>query len=254
MAFKGRIQRLEASLSANKKFLLGLEHAKRAAAWDSYWIEQLNRPSVPFEWFADEGAYMLWHLINDVNLAILRNAQTNTDLRHLVHCGLDGVLRQIASPDDSGVFVPVCPITELSTRLGEYLYAKLQAIFEEAFCLAAPIDELSEIYLGVGQDILFADSRTILEDEMSCLRTTAETFAPLAGWLNVQPIAMEGYMPGHPMVDAKVTKLADLSRADALIHCDDQRRFSSGVPSCIPSADGELGQRSHSSKAPAPHA
>ena len=121
MAFKGRIQRLEASLSANMKFLLWLEHAKRAGAWDSYWIEQLKRPLVPFEWFADEGAYFLWHLVNDVNLAILTNAQTNTDLRHLVHCALDGLLRQIARADDSGVFVPVRPITELANRLDEYL-------------------------------------------------------------------------------------------------------------------------------------
>ena len=171
-----------------------------------------------------------------------------------MHCALYGLLRQVARTDDLGVFIPVCPITELSTRLGEYLYAKLRAIFEEAFCLAAAIDELSEIYLGANQDILFADSRAILDTELSNLRKTAETFEPLAGWFNVQPIAMERYTPGDPMVDAKVAKLADLSRVDTLMKCGDQRRFVDALHRAFPGLKADEGNRSHSPKALAPHA
>jgi hypothetical protein len=68
VTFKLRIQKLEASLEAKKKFLLWLEHAKRAGGWTSYWTEQLEKPLLPFEWFADEDAYFLWHLVHDVNL------------------------------------------------------------------------------------------------------------------------------------------------------------------------------------------
>ena len=47
----------------------------------------------------------------------------------------------------------------------------------------------------------------------------------MAGWLNVQPIAMERYTPGDPMVDAKVAKLAKVSRVNALMRWGDQQRF-----------------------------
>jgi hypothetical protein len=168
--------------------------------WTSYWTEQLKKPLLPFEWFADEDAHFLWHLVHDVNLAILTNAQANTDLRNLVHCALYGLLGKIARIDDAGIFVPVRPIAELATCLGEYLYTKLQGIFQEKFCLAVAVDELSEIYLGDDQDILFADSRAILDTELSNLRETAVTFAPMAEWFNVQSIAMEAYMSGDHMV------------------------------------------------------
>ena len=77
MAFNGRIQKLEASLAAKQKFLLWLEHAKAAGGFTSYWEGELKGPLVPFEWFADGEAYFLWHLVNDVNLAILKNAQAD---------------------------------------------------------------------------------------------------------------------------------------------------------------------------------
>jgi hypothetical protein len=253
VTFQVRIQKLEASLEASKKFLLWLEHAKRAGGWACYWTEQLEKPLLPFEWFADEDAYFLWRLVHDANLAILTNAQVNADLRNLVHCALYGLLGQIARIDDSGVFVPVRPFAELATCLGEYLYAKLQAIFQETFCLAAAVDELSEIYLGDDQDILFADSRAILDTELSNLRGTAVTFAPMAEWFNVQPIAMEAYMSGHLMVDAKVAKLAGVSRVNALMRCGDQQRFFDALHRTFPGLAANAGQRSHSSRAVAPH-
>ena len=253
MTFKGRIQKLEASLEANKKFLLWLEHAKRAGDWTSYWTEQLEKPLLPFEWFADEDAYFLWHLVHDVNLSILTNAQANTDLRNLVHCALYGLLGKIARIDDAGIFVPVRPIAELATCLGEYLYAKLQGIFQETFCLAVAVDELSEIYLGDDQDILFADSRAILDTELSNLRETAVTFAPMAEWFNVQSIAMEAYMSGDHMVDSKVAKLADVSRVNALMRYGDQQRFFDALHRAFPGLTANSGQRSHSSQPLAPH-
>ena len=132
MTFKRRIQKLEASLEAKGKFLLWLEHAK-TGDWQSYWLEQLQKPLIPFEWFADEDAYFLWHLVNDVNLAILTKVQANSDLRTLVHCALYGLLRQVARTDDLGVFVPVCPITELSTHLGEYGTPNLRQFSKKRF-------------------------------------------------------------------------------------------------------------------------
>ena len=214
MAFKGRIQKLEASLEANKKFLLWLHDAKAAGGFISYWEREIRGPLVPLEWFADEEAYFLWRLVNDVNFAIWKNAQANHDLCSLVHCALDGVIRRIARPDPAGALVPERPIPEIAERLGGYVCNKFRAILTESVCFAAAIDEISETYLG-GEDMLFDDTRVVLEAETSNLRKMADTFGPLLAWLNVEPITAEGFAPGHPMVDAKAAELADYSHAHA---------------------------------------
>jgi hypothetical protein len=215
MAFKGRIQKLEASLEAKKKFLLWLHDAKAVGGFISYWEREIRGSLVPLEWFADEEAYFLWHLVNDVNFAILKNGQANRELRTFAHCALEGVIRQIARPDPAGFLVPERPIPELAERLGRYLCDKFKVLLAESLSLSAAIDEISETYLG-GEDLLFVDVRAVLDTETYNLRKTAEVFGPLATWLDMEPITAEGFTTGHPMVDAKATELVDYSHAHAL--------------------------------------
>jgi hypothetical protein len=96
-----------------------------------------------------------------------------------MHCALDGVLRQIARPDPSDVFVPARPFTELAQGVGEFLWNKLRDLMHESLSLTAAIDELSETYLG-GKDILFDDTRAELDAYTSDLRGSAELLRPLA--------------------------------------------------------------------------
>jgi hypothetical protein len=223
MTIAGRIHRLEASLEAEKKFFLWLQHAKAKGGFIRYWEQELVGPLVPFEWFADEEAHFLYFLVNDVNFTILNSASTNQDLNVLAYCALDGLLRQISRPDQSGALVPVRPIPEIKSQVGGYLWAKFRTLLEEALSIAAAIDEISETYLG-GEDILFADSRGTIDAETSTLRKTAEIYGSLAEWLNLEPITIECFTPGHPMVDTKADQLVHLSRAQALMCRDDRRK------------------------------
>lgn len=106
MTQKTRISRLEASLGAKQKFYSWLKHAKSAGGFMPYWERERTGSLVPFEWLIDEEARFLWHLLNDVNFATWQYADANHDLPSLLHVALDGVLRQIARPDRSGIFVP----------------------------------------------------------------------------------------------------------------------------------------------------
>ena len=94
MTLKGRLQKIEEALDANKKFFLWLDHAKAAGGFVSYWERELQGPLVPLKWFGDKEGYFLWHLVNDVNFATWNDAQTNCALRCFAHCALDGVFRQ----------------------------------------------------------------------------------------------------------------------------------------------------------------
>src|ERR1035437_5014463 len=234
----GRIHRLQAPLEGGKKFFLWLQHAKAKGGFVRYWEQELAGPLVPFEWFADEEAHFLYFLVNVVNLTILTNASTNQDLSVLAHCALYGVLRQISRPDQSGALVPVRPIPEIASRVGVYLWTKLRTLLEEALSIAAAIDEISETYLG-GEDILFADSRGTIDAETSRLRKTAEIYGSLAEWLNLEPITVECFTPGHPMVDAKANQLIHLSRAQALICRGDRRKSIDALRRVLKLAEGE---------------
>ncbi len=240
MALKARLQKLEASLEAKKQLFLWLQHAKAAGGFVPYWEQELKGPLGPFEWLADEEVYFLWHLVNETNLEILKNAQVNHDLRSFAHCALDGILRQIARPNRSGVFVPARQIPELAERVGGYLYAKFRALLEESLSLAAAIDEVSETYLG-GEDILFPDSRAALDAETSDLRKTADVFGPLAEWLKVEPITVDGFIPGH-LVDAKASQLVNFARAGALSRGGTRRQFIDALQQAWPEL-AEGGQR-----------
>ena len=233
MAFKGRLQKLEASLEAKQKFVLWLRDAKAVGGWVSYWEGELGGPLVALKWFEDEEAYFLWHLVNDANLMILKDAHANHDLRSFAHCALDGVLRQIARPNPSGVFEPERPITEPAGHVGEYLYAKLKTLLDQALSLASAVDDISEAYLD-GEDILFTDTRAILDAEISNLRKTADVFEPLAAWLNLEPITAEGFTTDHPKVVAKVVELTELSRAQALVQSSDRRQFIEALHRAVP--------------------
>ncbi len=233
MTSKRRVHRLEASLDAKKKFFLWLHRVKAAGGYVAYWELELKGPLVPFEWFEDEGAHFLFRLVNDVNLTILKNADTNQDLRTLAHCAMDGVVRRICRPDQSGVLVPDCPIPEVATRAGMYVCTKFKTLLEETLSLASAIHVISETHLG-GEDILFADTRAALEVESANLRVTADMCGHLAAWLNGEPIAVDGFTSGHPMVDAKVNEIVHISRAEALASCSDLRKFKEALQEAFP--------------------
>ena len=99
MTLETRIHKLETSLVAKAKFFLWLNRAKAAGGFVPYWEKELKGPLEPFEWFEDEEAYFLFHLVNDVNFTILNNALKNHGLRSFAHFALEGVVRRIGRPD-----------------------------------------------------------------------------------------------------------------------------------------------------------
>jgi len=101
----------------------------------------VSGPMVTLEWLADDEAYFLFLLLNDVNLEILKNDKANTDLHSFAHCALDGIVRQIARPNDSGIPVPVQSIPDLAKGTGRFLYTKFKELFSDALLLTAAIDE-----------------------------------------------------------------------------------------------------------------
>ncbi len=104
---------------------------------------------------------------------------------------------------------------------------------DEALSLASAIHAISETHLG-GEDILFADTRAALEVESANLRVTADMCGHLAAWLNGEPIAVDGFTSGHPMVDAKVNEIVHISRAEALASCSDLRKFKEALQEAFP--------------------
>src|SRR5262249_18622038 len=176
----------------------------------------VSGPMVTLEWLADDEAYFLFLLLNDVNLEILKNDKANTDLHSFAHCALDGIVRQIARPNDSGIPVPVQSIPDLAKGTGRFLYTKFKELFSDALLLTAAIDELSEIYFG-GEDVLFDDSRAILDGLNSNLRKTVEIYAPMALWLDLEPVTIETLKLNYAVLDAKATALAEFSRAEVAI-------------------------------------
>ena len=198
-----------------------------------YWEKELRGPLVPFEWFEDEEAYFLFRLVNDVNFTILNNASKNQDLRSFAHFALDGVVRRIGRPDQSGALAPVHPIPDIATRVGKFVCAKFKSLWEETLLMASAIDVISETYLG-GEDILFPDTRAMLNAEVSNLRTTADVYDPLTDWLDIEPLKLKEPAPGSPIVHAKADHVVHLSRAEALIGCSDLRKFKDALQRAFP--------------------
>ena len=205
MVLKTRMKKLEQSLEAKQKFFLRFQSAKATGGFLAHWTQEMKGPLVPFDWLADSEASFLYHLVNDMNFMILKAAPINRNLCWFAQAALHGVLLQSARP----------PIDELVERVGGRLYADFRELLEEALSLAGAIDVITENYLD-GQDGLFADTRAELEAETGNLRKVASTYWPLAAWLNVEPITVEGFAPGHPKVDAKAAELANYSIAHAL--------------------------------------
>ena len=79
------------------------------------------------------------------------------------------------------------------------------------------------------KNILFVDARSEIVDQVSQLRATAQLFAPLAAWLNVEPATIDGFVPGHPKADAMATQMANFSRATALAQSGDGRQFKNAL-------------------------
>ena len=233
MTLEARIHKLETSLAAKEKFSLWLHRAKAAGGFVPYWEKELRGPLVPFEWFEDEEAYFLFRLVNDVNFTILNNASKNQDLRSFAHCALDGVVRRIGRPDQSGALVPVHPIPDIATLVGKYVCAKFKSLLEETLLMASAIDVISETYLG-GEDILFPDTRAMLNTEVSNLRTTADIYDPLTDWLDIEPLTLKELAPGSPIVHAKADQIVLLSRAEALVGCSDLRKFKDALQRAFP--------------------
>jgi hypothetical protein len=246
VTLEARIQKLETSLPAKEKFFLWLHRAKATGGFETYWERELAGPLEPFEWFKDEEAYLLFHLTNDLNMTIFKNASTNRDLRSLAHCALDGILRRICRLNKSSVFVPVHPIPENANFIGKKLCAKFKSLLEETVLMATAIDVISETYLG-GEDILFSDIRATLDTEVSNLRTTADIFDPLTYWLQIEPLKLKELAPGSPIVHAKVDQIVHLSRAEALVSSSDLRKFKDALQRAFP--DYSLGPTNISKEA-----
>jgi hypothetical protein len=230
---EGRINRLEASLTAREKFSLWFHRAKAAGGFAPYWERELAGPFAPFEWFEDEEAYFLFTLVNDLNFTILNNASKNQDLRFYAHCALDGILRRICRLNKTGVFVPVRPIPEIAMHLGKNLCAKFRSLLEETELIAAAIVVISETYLR-GEDILFSDTRATLDAEVCHLRTTADIFDPLTYWLKIEPLTLNKQASDSPIVQAKVDSVVNLARANALVGCSDLRKFKDALERAFP--------------------
>lgn len=118
-------------------------------------------------------------------------------------------------------------------QLVMYLCAKFRTLLEEAELTEAAIEVLSKTYLG-GEDILFADTRAALDAEMSGLRVTSQIYETLAEWLDLEPIMVGSFDPGHPMVDAKVNQIVHVSRAEALVCSSDRRKFIDALQRAFP--------------------
>ncbi len=233
MTLETRIRKLETSLPAKEKFFLWLHRAKATGGFVPYWEKELKGPLAPLEWFADEEAYSLFRLVNDVNFTILNNAPTNQDLRSYAHCALDGMLRRICRLNKSSVFVPVHPIPENATLIGKKLCAKFKLLLEETELMTTAIDVISETYLG-GEDILFPDTRALLNAEVSNLRATADVYDPLTDWLEIEPLILKEVVPGSPIVDARANQIVLISRADALVFSSDVRKFKDALQQAFP--------------------
>jgi hypothetical protein len=150
---------------------------------------------------------------------------------------LDGILRRISRLDESDIFVPVRPIPDLTTRVGKFVFAKFKSLLEETLIMASAIDVISETYLG-GEDILFPDTRAMLNAEVSNLRTTADVYDPLTDWLDIEPLKFREPAPGSPMVDAKANQIVLISRADALVFSSDLRKFKDALQQAFPGFNG----------------
>jgi hypothetical protein len=246
VTLEGRIDKLEASLAAKEKFALWLHRAKAAGGFLPYWERELKGSLAPFEWFEDEEAYLLFRLVNDVNFTILNNASKNQDLRSLAHCALDGVVRRIGRPDQSGALAPVHPIPDIAMRVGKFVCAKFKSLLEETLIMASAIDVISETYLG-GEDMLFPDTRAMLNAEVSNLRTTADVYDPLTDWLDIEPLKFKEPAPGSPIVDAKANQIVLISRADALVFSSDLRKFKDALQQAFPEFSGECAPLARSS-------
>ncbi len=98
------------------------------------------------------------------------------------------------------------------------------------------IGVISETQFG-GEDILFADTRAVLEAETANLQVTTEICRHLAVWLNAEPIVADEFTPGHPMVDAKAQEIVRISRAEALVSSSDLRRFKEALQAASPALE-----------------
>lgn len=238
MTLETRIRKLETSLAAKEKFFLWLNRAKAAGGFVSYWEQELRGSMAPFDWCEDEEAYLLFHLVNDLNFTIVNNASKNQNLHLFAHCALDGVVRRSSRLDQSGVLVPICPIPETELIVGKRLCAKFRSLLAETVLMASAIDVISGTYLG-GEDILFSDTRAMLDAEVSNLRDTADVFDPLTEWLNIRPLTLNGLVPDSSCVDAKVDSVVHQSRAQALIGCSDLRKFKDALEKAFPEPSGK---------------
>jgi hypothetical protein len=94
--------------------------------------------------------------------------------------------------------------------------------------LRAAIAAISHAHLG-GEDALFTDMRAELESQISNLHKTAEVFAPLARYVDADPIKIEGFVAGNPLVDAKTAELENYSRGHAVVGRGTRRELNDAL-------------------------
>lgn len=207
MAFGARMKKLEATLESKKRTLLWLEQAKAAGGFMQYWRQCLNGPIVPFAWLDDPDAFMLYALVNEVNVSIFREVPAQKDLFWLVAA----VLRQMVaartlSPEDMHTL--------------EGWKTVLSRLLKDTLVLQAAVEEIQGCYFE-GHSILFSDSSAELERQSSSLREVARLYNGIAEALGAQPFDTAELIPRKDDINAKTSELLNLARAEALARAGD---------------------------------
>ena len=201
MALDTRLKKLEGKLDSRKRTLLWLEQAKSAGGYVGYWKETLRRPFFPHDWMDDE-AFFLYLLINDVNVYVLQNAQSNSECLWFAA----GMIRQ---------FITAHKLTARDSQILNEWRTHYGRMLAETLAFKAATEVFTTFYCEE-HDILFPDTRAELDDAAAKLREIADIFNGLASELGVAPLEVEGFSEGHPAVDEKVEQFVRAARAEVL--------------------------------------
>lgn len=207
-----RIGNIESSLPPQDQFLIWLRNAKKKGGFLLYWGQELEGPLIRYKWLEDVEASFRWHLVNDVNLDVLKSAQTNNDLCAFGHVALVEAYRRVF-------------IRKLKDDVSTAICARFKRFADEIVALAAAIDELSKVF--VGEDLLFTDTRQILEDQNNQISGALRLYEQIAAILGLNDSTCLD-------VREKSKELEQSARAHCLSHSGNRREFTSAIKKLCP--------------------